>query len=269
MTDHALVLRSLLPLPEPLAERLRAEGTTGLWEVTPCEWRAYFPAEDPSLARAIPEAFPAVEAAWESSEAVDWAGRYQASLTPIPIGRRFVVLPSSRLQNPWPARTPLRLVPGTAFGTGEHFTTASCLRALEELPHIPDSVLDVGCGSGILAAAACLLGASRLVACDTDPEACRIARQTRTLNALSYRVVRGSAGDVRGRFGLLFANILAETLVEIFPDLRERTQPSGLLIGSGIALPKSGTVLRAAKKTGFEMLAIRSDGAWSTCLWRL
>jgi ribosomal protein L11 methyltransferase len=268
MTEHALVLKSMLALPDSLAEKLRDAGTTGIWEVAPGEWKAYFAAPDAALARSISRLHPAVTAAWESSESTDWAARYQASLKPIPVGRRFVVLPSPDLANPWPDRMPLCIVPGTAFGTGEHYTTSSCLRTLEELSRVPESVLDVGCGTGILAAAACKLGASRVKACDTDPEACRVAMETRAANGVFFDVILGSAREIEGRFRLLFANILAETLVEILPDLRSRTRSGGLLIGSGIATPKAKVVLEAAKKTGFKMLAIRGDGAWSTVLWK-
>jgi ribosomal protein L11 methyltransferase len=242
-------------------------GTSGIWEVGPGEWKAYFPDPDPALARSVSTSHPAVAAAWVSAESVDWAARYQATLKPIPIGRRFVVLPSPGLLNPWPGRTGLRLVPGTAFGTGEHYTTASCLRAFEEMPRVPERVLDVGCGTGLLAAAACTLGVSKVIACDTDPEACRVALETRALNGVSFDVTLGSAREVKGRFGLLFANILAETLVEILPDLRSRTQVGGHLIGSGIAAPKARAVLRAARSAGFGLAEMRTDGVWRSFVW--
>ena len=268
MTEHALVLRSPLPLPESLAELLKGMGTAGIWEVGPGEWKAYFPEPDSAFAHSVSKTHPAVAAAWESAERTDWAARYQATLKPIPIGRRFVVLPSPDLPNPWPGRTGLRLVPGAAFGTGEHYTTASCLRAFEEMPRVPESVLDVGCGTGLLATAACKLGASMVASCDTDPEACRVALETRALNGVSFDVTLGSAREVKGRFGLLFANILAETLVEILPDLRSRTQVGGHLIGSGIAAPKAREVLRAARSAGFELAEMRTDGAWRSFIWK-
>jgi len=266
--EHALVLRSTTPLPESLAKRLLEMGTSGVWQVGPREWRAYFPEPDPTHARSLSITHPEVIAAWESSERTDWAARYHASLKPLPVGRRFTILPSPRIANPWPERIPLRLVPGTAFGTGEHYTTASCLRVIDEMSLVPGSVCDVGCGSGILAVAACKLGAPTVVACDTDPEACRVARRTRAVNRVSYAVVNGSAADVKGRFALVVANILAETLVEILPDLKSRTLPGGMLVGSGIAARKAEVVSGAAKKTGFEMQAVRSDGAWVTYVWK-
>lgn len=267
-TSPVLVVKGTGPLGSELAERLRDAGTLGIWEVSPSEWRAYFETPDASLAGTLASFSPRVTAEWETEVKTDWAARYQSSLRPIALGRRFVVLPSPRLSNPWPRRIPLRLVPGTAFGTGEHYTTASCLRLLESLKPVPSSVLDVGCGSGILAAAACALGAREVVACDTDPEACRVARRTRAANRARFGVRLGSAADVPGRFSLVLANILAETLVEILPQLGGRVAPGGLLAGSGILLSKARAVEAAAETMGFILLEFRSDGAWATLLWR-
>jgi ribosomal protein L11 methyltransferase len=268
MDNHVLVVKGTGPLGEEVAERLRDAGTIGIWEVSPSEWRAYFDAAEASLAGSLASSYPLVAADWETEKKVDWAARYQSSLRPIAVGRRFVILPAPRLSNPWPRRIPLRLVPGTAFGTGEHYTTASCLRLLESLKPVPLSVLDVGCGSGILTAAACALGAAEVVACDTDPEACRVARKTRAANRARYRVRLGSAVHVRGRFRLVLANILAETLVEILPHLAARVAPGGRLAGSGILLSKAPSVEAAAKAMGFKLLEFRSDGSWATLLWR-
>ncbi len=199
---------------------------------------------------------------------MDWAARYQASLAPLPLGRRFVVLPSPEMENPWPDRTALRLVPGMAFGTGEHYTTASCVRAFEDLPARPRSVLDVGCGSGILAAAALLCGCSPVVACDTDPAACAVARETARANAAPFSVFVGSAGGTRGAFDCVFANLLAETLVELLPVLAARVASGGVLIGSGIAFERGGVVQEVSSAQPLELFDKRTDGAWWTFAWR-
>lgn len=268
MANHVLVVRGATPLGEEVAQRLRDAGTRGIWEVSPSEWRAYFESAHEEWASSLRRSFPTLGATWEAEVAVDWAARYQSSLHPIPLGRRFVILPSPRLSNPWPRRIPLRLVPGTAFGTGEHYTTASCLRLLESLKPFPGSLLDVGCGSGILSAAAFALGCREVVACDNDPEACRVARKTRASNRATYRVRLGSASGVKGRYQLVVANILAETLLEILPALRARTSPRGLLIGSGILLEKLPAVGAAVESMGFKLREMRSDGEWATVLWK-
>ena len=268
MTGRALVLRSRDPIPDAVGDSLKALGMTALWEVSPTQWRAYFPQTAPDPVDPLRERHPDVECGWEEEPAVDWAGRYQSSLRPLAIGRRFAVLPSLALDNPWPERIPLRLMPGMAFGTGEHYTTASCLRLLEEMPSSPASVLDVGCGSGILAAASCKLGCPRVTACDVDADALLVAGETAASNGVSYRLVEGSAAQVEGEFDLVFANILAETLSAILPDLAARLAPGGLLAGSGIASGRQEQVLAAASSLGLVLMESRTDGEWWTLLWR-
>ncbi|MGA9750298.1 MAG: 50S ribosomal protein L11 methyltransferase [Acidobacteriota bacterium] len=268
MTGRALVLRSHGPIPDAVADSLRASGMTALWEVGPTQWRAYFTDTAPDPVYALRKRHPEIECGWEEEPAVDWAGRYQSSLRPLAIGRRFAVLPSPALANPWSERISLRLVPGMAFGTGEHYTTASCLRLLEEMPSSPASVLDVGCGSGILAAASCKLGCPSVTACDVDADALLVAGETAAANGVSFRLVEGSAAQVEGEFGLVFANILAETLEAILPDLAARLAPGGLLAGSGIASGRQGDVLAAASSLGLVLIESRTDGEWWTLLWR-
>ncbi len=214
------------------------------------------------------EKFPGLKARWEKEPEVDWAALYQESLAPLPIGRHFVVLPSLELQNPFSERVAIRLVPAGAFGTGEHFTTSSCLRVWESLPKKPESVFDVGCGSGVLAVAAWLDGCPRVVACDNDPEACRVARETAALNGAGVLVIDGSAEAADGKFECVFANILAETLAELFPVLCARVASNGFLVGSGIANGKQMDIINIAMASSLEVLDKRSDGEWWTFAWR-
>lgn len=268
MPNAYLVLRSHTALDESVGDLLRERGTLGIWEVSAREWRAYFPGVDTETASAMLALRPDLELRWEDEEQVDWAARYQASLRPIAVGKRFVILPSPELENPWPGRIPLRLVPGMAFGTGEHYTTASCLRVLEDLPSAPRTVFDLGCGTGILAAAAVKLGATEVVASDIDPEACEVSRQTAAVNGTPYEIVEGGADATGGRFECVLANILAQTLVELMPEIRLRLAGGGHLIGSGILLSLGDDVLKAASDQGLELLKRRTDGEWWTFLWR-
>ncbi len=264
MKRRVLLLSSELPLPADLTRLLEEAGMKAVWEITPRQWRAYFDRTPEGIDAALAVAGFPVETAWTEEEEVDWAARYQASLNPLPMAGRFTVLPAPDQTNPWPGRVPLRLFPGMAFGTGEHYTTSSSLAAMEAITPFPASVLDVGCGSGILSAAACLLGATRVVGCDVDGDACRVAAETAGLNDTPYRVVHGSASAVRGRFGLVLANILAETLVEIMPDLVSRVDAHGHLVCSGITCEKGRMVLKAAEARGFATAGRRTDGEWWT-----
>ena len=253
---------------ESIGEALRQAGTTGIWEISNHEWRAFFDGEDEEIEAAILLLDPEAVLRWETHEPVDWVARYQASLRASPIGRRFVILPSPDLENPWPNRIPLQLVPGMAFGTGEHFTTASCLRAFETLTQVPPSVFDLGCGTGILSAAAWKLGARRVLACDVDPDACAVSRETARVNATPFEITESSADATGERFNCVFANILAQTLVELLPAIRERMLPGGALIGSGILLELGEDVLNAASSQGLRLAQRRTDGEWWTFLWR-
>ncbi|MGC8763813.1 MAG: 50S ribosomal protein L11 methyltransferase [Acidobacteriota bacterium] len=264
MGDWVLRIRSRRPVGEEAGALLRESGCLGIWERDPRSWEAFFPSPVEGLAQRLSALPEKLEATWEERVPVDWAARYQASLRPLPLGRRLVVLPSPDSPNPFPGRLALRLEPGCAFGTGEHYTTASCLRVLEERLQEGTAVLDVGCGSGILAVAARLLGAAEAVGCDVDPEAVRVARETARRNGVALRLFAGGAEAVRGRFGLVVANILAETLSEILPCLREKLAPGGVLVLSGILLEKGPSLLAGAEALGLLLQERRTDGIWWT-----
>jgi ribosomal protein L11 methyltransferase len=257
-----LTLKAAYPLSESVAGILREFGTVGIWEIAPHEWRAYFTERPPGLQDALALCGIAPDISWATDDGFDWAARYQESLRPIALGRRFAVLPSPDQINPWPCRLSLKLFPGMAFGTGEHYTTASCLRLLETFDPFPATVLDVGCGTGILSAAAVMLGAVSVAACDVDDDACRVSAETAAMNGTPYRIIRGSASAVRGRFELVIANILAEILVEIMPDLAGRVAKGGGLICSGVLCEKRDQVLEAVRNPGFSVVEQRTDGDW-------
>ena len=113
----------------------------------------------------------------------DWENNWRQYYEPIEIGKRLVVVPEW-LETPEGDRVPLRLDPGLIFGTGSHATTRMCLAALEELSGAGKSVLDLGCGSGILAIGALLLGCDRAVGCDIDPKAPDVAASNAALNGI-------------------------------------------------------------------------------------
>ncbi|MDL2219026.1 50S ribosomal protein L11 methyltransferase [Ruminococcaceae bacterium OttesenSCG-928-O06] len=166
----------------------------------------------------------------------DWENSWKQYYHPLEIGRRLAVAPS---WEPYTGagRTVLRLDPGMAFGTGTHETTALCLEALDELVRSDEDVLDVGCGSGILAVAALLLGAKSALGIDIDPMAVRTATENAQLNGVTARFT-AKAGDLarlaKGPYHIITANIIADAIIRLAPAVPALLSPGGYFIASGI-----------------------------------
>jgi ribosomal protein L11 methyltransferase len=236
---------------------------------------AHLPAaEAPALVAALREYAAAVTAldgalgpiqvATSPVPPTDWEAMFRAHHRPLAIGTRLLVAP------PWdvPAgdgREVLVIDPGMAFGTGQHPTTRTCLEELEALiaARRVRSVLDVGTGTGILAAAAARLGVERVVAVDIDPDTLPVARATLDANGAGRaRLVAGGAAAVRGVYDLVLANLLADALVEDAAALAARTAPGGALVASGILAEQADAV--AGAFPGWTVTAVRADGPWRT-----
>jgi ribosomal protein L11 methyltransferase len=166
----------------------------------------------------------------------------------------------------------LRLIDAPAFGTGLHPTTALCLEALDEIIQVaaPDSVLDVGTGSGVLALAALMLGVPRALAIDLDEDALHAAAQNARLNDLHERVelARGGPETVVGTWPLVLANVLAAPLIEIAPTLVRCVGHHGQLVLSGIPSSVELDVDRAYRHLGMRRMATKSRGGWVALVLR-
>ena len=213
----------------------------------------------------------------------DWAEAWKSHFPVLRVGRRLVIRPTWRRHRRLPGDVVLSLDPGMAFGTGLHPTTRLCLVALETLaddgllargsapghargPALGGSarVIDVGCGSGILAIAAGKLGAGELLAVDTDPIAVEATAANARLNgqARRLRVRRGSVPSGEGPFDLVLANLIASLLVNLAGPLREELVPGGRILASGIFRDREGDV-RAA----FESAGLRLGRRWAEEDW--
>jgi ribosomal protein L11 methyltransferase len=161
----------------------------------------------------------------------------------------------------------LRLTDSTAFGTGHHPTTALCIEALEEALTIavPDSVLDVGTGSGVLALAALLMGVSQAVGLDVDADALRIAAEHAHLNSVADRLQLALGGPevVDGAWPLVFANVLAAPLIEMAPDLVRRVGRRGRLILSGIPWSLESEVGQTYQRLGMRHIRSETRAGWT------
>ncbi|HYB74442.1 MAG TPA: 50S ribosomal protein L11 methyltransferase [Candidatus Sulfotelmatobacter sp.] len=193
-----------------------------------------------------------------------WAERWRRYARPVRIGRRLVVQPSW-VRAPADGAARVTLDPGMAFGTGAHATTRLCLEALARHVRGRERVLDLGTGSGVLAIAAAKLGAGEIVALDTDPVACRVARENSRRNRVGRRVrVRHgplAACGARG-FDLAVANLTARDLAEVLPGLARRVRPGGLLVVSGLLRGQASAARRAAHAAGFGPVTARRRGEW-------
>jgi len=193
----------------------------------------------------------------------DWVRRTQAQFAPIRCGERIWIVPSWHAA-PDPGALNIRLDPGLAFGTGSHPTTRLVLAWLERAMRGPDAVtprvLDYGCGSGILALAAALLGAREVAATDLDPQALEATASNASANGVTVCV---SAPDALpgGSFDILVANILANPLIALEPILAARTRPGGRLALSGI-LPAQADDVLAAYAPDFDCATGAAEEGW-------
>ncbi|MGO2131472.1 MAG: 50S ribosomal protein L11 methyltransferase [Halomonas sp.] len=241
-------------------------GTTPLWEETVLTG-LYDDLEG------LPDMLERLAAAWAESEPSescpviehelledrDWEREWMQDFTPLQMGERLWIVPSWH-EPPNPEAVNLRLDPGLAFGTGTHATTALCLAWLDGLAVAGNldglEVLDVGCGSGILAIAALKLGANRATGTDIDPQALSASRDNAERNAIAehrLQLCYPEQLDARRQFPLVIANILAGPLVELADEIASRVAPGGHLALSGILENQANEVLDAYQEQGMVM----------------
>ena len=204
----------------------------------------------------------------------DWATSWQKYYQPIPVGNRVYIVPDWMRGEPVPdGRTPLYLNPGLTFGTGAHPTTQLCLELLEEVLQSGDKVLDLGCGSGILAIAALALGASRAVGVDIDPKAADVAFENAALNGVGPDRLSVYAGDVLsdkklaarlgpGQNRVVLANIVADVIIPLSAKAGEFMTPDGVFLTSGVIDGREDEVRAALEANGFAVVKHLERGGW-------
>jgi len=203
----------------------------------------------------------------------DWRNAWKKHFGVQRIGRGIVVVPSWIEYTLHAGEIVVRIDPGMAFGTGQHPTTAMCLRALEDVSPRAAAVLDLGCGSGILSIAAVLLGARRVLALDTDPEAIKAAAENVADNGVAEAVEtrigtieEGSAPD--GTFDLVLANISGLAIERLAPALSGVLNPGGRLVASGFLEDAVDGLQRALEADRLHVERVVEDGVWRAILAR-
>ncbi len=203
---------------------------------------------------------------WETAEERNWVRLIMESWRPFPVGERFFVVPDWRDDATPPGRLRLEVHPGIALGTGEHPTTQMCLEAMERELRAGECFFDVGTGSGILAQAAWLLGARRVIACDTDPQATEAAGENLGRAGVPALLFTGSAAAVADRVAAVAAaNLSAETVVEAAGEIARVLEEGGRAVLSGFGPERSAEVRRAAEGAGMRFLGGQERDGWA-CL---
>jgi ribosomal protein L11 methyltransferase len=215
----------------------------------------------------------APEATVEALAERDWLAENRAAFPPVAVGRFYVY--GSHIEEPRPCGAiPLLMDAGPAFGAGTHGSTMGCLEALGRIAAAPSSVLDLGCGSGILAvAAAKLWPRASVLAVDNDPAAVANAAENAERNGVAARV-SAAEGDgagaavMRGRapFDLVLANILLEPLVGMAPELAALVRPGGRAILSGVLTGQGARLDAAYRAAGLEPRDAIEVGEWRTAI---
>ena len=181
------------------------------------------------------------------------------------VGKKIVIKPSWETYEPQGEEKVIALDPGMAFGTGTHATTSMCIQRLEELVTPDCEVFDVGTGSGILAMAAALLGAKTIHAVDIDEKAVELARENIAQNGLSDRVTVNQGNLLDGSLGqldLIIANIIADIIILVLPEVAVKLRQNGRFLASGIIEERLPDVEKAAKENGFTFLDVKRKAGW-------
>lgn len=194
----------------------------------------------------------------------DWVRLTQAQFDPIRISPRLWITPSWH-QSPDPAAVNIELDPGLAFGTGSHPTTRLCLQWLDQHLTPGQSVLDYGCGSGILAIAALRLGAGRTVGIDIDPQAVAASIENAKKNYVEAEFMLPEKAATVGQFDVVVANILANPLRLLAPMLANFTRNGGTLVLSGL-LAEQVEEISALYAQWFDMAPAVIEEQWA-CLY--
>lgn len=217
-------------------------------------------------------AFGRLEYEMKNVKEEDWANNWKQYFKPLCIGEKLLIKPSWEKADPNEKRKILEIDPAASFGTGQHNTTQLCLELVEKNLSDGDSILDLGCGSGILSIGALLLGAKKATAVDIDENSVRIAKENAEKNNIPKERYTAYCGNIidddalKNKIGtgydLLCANIVADVLIAMSQSFSGFVRDGGTLIVSGIIENRKDEVLETIKSQGFKLCEVCQKDDW-------
>lgn len=217
-------------------------------------------------------AFGSLDIKTDNVKDEDWSEIWKEYFHPIPVGEKILICPAWEDPKDTDGRVVFTVNPGMSFGTGSHPSTRFCLEEIEKNLKSGDTVLDLGCGSGILSITALLLGASSSVAVDIDPNATDVAYTNLELNNLPRDNYKTYTGDITtnedlrsclGTHNIVLANIVADVIIAIAPFIRGFMKKNAVFICSGIILERLDEVKLALTQNGLKITNIKTDDDWA------
>lgn len=202
------------------------------------------------------------------TEESEWRDNWKAYFKVSEIGQKLVIVPKWEEYNECGERKKLLIDPGAAFGTGTHATTSMCLELIEDYCENA-SVLDVGCGSGILGIGAALLGAESVLGVDIDPVAVKVAKENAEMNGVA-KLMDFTVGDltekVSGMFDVVCANIVADAIIELLKNIKNFLKNNGVFVCSGIIDTRAAEVENAFADNGYKVVSHSRKDNWHAYL---
>lgn len=201
----------------------------------------------------------------------NWLNGWKKFFKCTEIGEKLVVRPSWENYDNKSNRKVLSIDPGAAFGTGTHATTSLCLAILERYVNENSTVLDIGCGSGILSIASVLLGAKYSDGVDIDEQSVKVAKENAELNGVSDKtnyIVGNLAEKIDGKYSIVCANIVADIIIELLENVSNYMTEDGIIVTSGIIDMRETDVLSAFDKYGFKIVEELKRDNWCAFVCR-
>ncbi len=187
----------------------------------------------------------------------DWSENWKKYFKAFPVGNRLAVCPSWETYDNAENRVVLKIDPGAAFGTGSHATTSMCLSLLDKYISQGNTLLDIGCGSGILAITGVLLGAENAVGVDIDAQSVKVSKENAEINDISQKTefICGDLTEkISGKYDIVCANIVADVIIKLTPDVDKFMNDGALFMCSGIIDLRADEVRDALLNNGFSIV---------------